>query len=103
MCEALKNIIIPDSVTEIGDCAFMGCISLEKVKIPHSVSVIGEAAFESCESLNNITLPKNVRSISGRAFNGVPNLTINCELKCAPNGWEEDWNVCNCPVNWGVK
>ena len=41
----LKSITIPDSVTNIGDCAFVDCLSLKKVSIPESVSHIGENAF----------------------------------------------------------
>ncbi|MBO7526291.1 MAG: leucine-rich repeat protein, partial [Clostridia bacterium] len=36
---------IPESVTSIGECAFIYCDSLQQVIIPDSVSIIGKCAF----------------------------------------------------------
>ena len=43
-----KNTIIPDSVTDIGDSAFYGCIGLESITIPSSVTYINGNAFSQC-------------------------------------------------------
>ncbi len=40
-----KSITIPDSVTNISDCAFLDCLSLKEISIPESVSHIGVNAF----------------------------------------------------------
>ena len=56
-CNNLTSIIIPDSVTSIGDCAFRGCSSITDVVIPDSVTYIGDSAFSGCSSLMSITLP----------------------------------------------
>ena len=40
-----KSFVIPDSVTSIGEDAFLGCESLESITIPDSVTSIGEYAF----------------------------------------------------------
>ena len=50
----LNTIVLPDSIMEIGDCAFEGCRNLTEVKIGKNVSVIGNRAFIWCESLKNI-------------------------------------------------
>eukprot|EP00437_Effrenium_voratum_P047756 CAMPEP_0181523116 /NCGR_PEP_ID=MMETSP1110-20121109/67729_1 /TAXON_ID=174948 /ORGANISM="Symbiodinium sp., Strain CCMP421" /LENGTH=50 /DNA_ID=CAMNT_0023653765 /DNA_START=54 /DNA_END=206 /DNA_ORIENTATION=- len=39
---------IPDSVTQIGGFAFLGCSSLANVIIPDSVAKIGAGAFKGC-------------------------------------------------------
>ena len=39
------HVVIPDSVTSIGDSAFWGCSSLTSVTIPDSVTSIGDWAF----------------------------------------------------------
>ncbi len=44
-CSNLKTIVIPSTVTVIGDAAFMMCESLERIVIPESVKEIGENAF----------------------------------------------------------
>ena len=45
---------IPDSVTTIGECAFLICESLTSITIPDSVTTIGDGAFVYCESLTSI-------------------------------------------------
>ena len=45
---------IPDSVTSIGQDAFIYCDSLTSVNIPDSVTSIGEGAFWWCYSLTSV-------------------------------------------------
>ncbi|MEE1082604.1 MAG: leucine-rich repeat domain-containing protein, partial [Paludibacteraceae bacterium] len=49
-------IIIPDSVTSIGERAFPYCSSLKQINIPDSVTSIGERAFNGCK---NLTIKSN--------------------------------------------
>ena len=51
-CSALTSIIIPDSVTSIGESAFSDCSALTSIVIPDSVTSIGEYAFERCSALS---------------------------------------------------
>jgi hypothetical protein len=67
-CKTLVGIIIPNSVTSIGDDAFGGCISLTSVNIPSGVTSIGRLAFSDCTSLTSITIPNSVTSIGRSAF-----------------------------------
>lgn len=52
--ELVTDLVIPDSVTSIGDYAFVGCSSLTSISIPHSVASIGFAAFKGCSSLTDV-------------------------------------------------
>lgn len=74
-CKNLINIILPDSVTSIGDHAFSLCENLASINIPDSVSSIGIAAFASCSSLTSITIPERVTSIKDNTFANCDNLT----------------------------
>ena len=71
----INKIIISESVTSIGSCAFEDCSKLTSVEIPNRISLIGFAAFRNCESLSNITIPNSVTSISAAAFQGCSSLT----------------------------
>lgn len=74
-CANLKSIIIPDTITKIGNCAFSRCFNLTNITIPNSVTTLGDNAFSSCGSLNSVTIPDGVTSIGHDAFNGCTSLT----------------------------
>ena len=63
-----KSTTIPNSVTSIGDYAFLYCSGLTSVIIPNSVTAIGEFAFSGCSALTSITIPISVTSIGRFAF-----------------------------------
>ena len=63
-----KEIVIPDSVTDIGSQAFSGCGKLTGVSIPNSVTMIRDRAFFDCNSLASITIPDSVTDIELQAF-----------------------------------
>ena len=67
-CNSLSDIVIPSSVTSIGDRAFHWCLSLSDFVIPASVTSIGDWAFEHCRSLPEIVIPASVTSIGSGAF-----------------------------------
>ncbi|MCQ2203427.1 MAG: leucine-rich repeat domain-containing protein [Bacteroidales bacterium] len=69
------ELVIPSSVTEIGDYAFSGCNSLTSVEIPSSVTSIDISAFEDCDGLTSVTISEGVTSIGSDAFDGCKNLT----------------------------
>ena len=71
----IKNLIIPNSVTSIGDFAFGGCSGLTSITIPNSVTSIGDGAFGECSGLTSITIPNSVTTIGESAFQGCSGLT----------------------------
>ena len=73
-CSSLQSIVIPDSVTQIGDAAFCFCESLKSIVIPNSVTQIGEFAFSNCRSLQPIIIPDSVTQIGKGAFYGCSSL-----------------------------
>ncbi len=58
-----KEVIIPHSVTIIGNYAFAYCANLGSIIIPDSVTAIGDSAFYGCTNLVSITIPARVTSI----------------------------------------
>ena len=73
-CSSLSEIVIPSSVTSIGDGAFSCCHSLSEIVIPSSVTSIGDHAFSGCDSLSEIVIPSGVTSIGNYAFSGCSSL-----------------------------
>ena len=73
--DLLTELIIPSNVTSIGSNAFDNCTSLTSITIPDSVTSIGDAAFYSCTSLTNMTIPEKVTSIGSHAFDHCTSLT----------------------------
>ena len=73
-CFSLQSITIPNSVTSIGDRAFIGCEFLQSVTIPNSVTSIGNRAFEQCKSLQSVTIPNSVKSIGDEVFSSCESL-----------------------------
>ena len=71
----ITNLIIPNSVTSIGDDAFYGCKGLTSVTIPNSVTSIGDGAFYSCKGLTSVTIGNSVTSIGHEAFSNCSGLT----------------------------
>ena len=67
---AITSVVLPDSITSIGENAFNGCESLTSVTFGKNsqLSSIGPGAFNYCYSLESITIPESVTNIGSDAF-----------------------------------
>ena len=74
-CSGLTSVTIPNNVTYVGDYAFNYCSGLTSVNIPNSVTTIGAGAFSGCSGLTSVTIPATVTSINSYAFEGCSGLT----------------------------
>ncbi len=86
---AIKEIDLPNGITEIGESTFSGCDSLTKILFPDNLRVIKSSAFSSCDSLVEIVLPQKVEQLEYGAFNFCKNLskvTLNEGLKKIAGG-----------------
>jgi len=71
----ITNLVIPNSVTSIGNNTFFGCTGLTSITIPNSVTSIGQGAFSGCSGLTSITIPSSVTDIEQSAFYNCTGLT----------------------------
>ena len=67
-CYSLKNIVLPKNLTSIGNYAFVNCSDLKSISIPDSVTSIGDYAFYGCISLKAIVIPDSVKTLGNYAF-----------------------------------
>ena len=73
--DGLEEIDIPETVTTIGDDAFLNCKNLTTVTGMKNVTEIGWSAFDGCNKLVNINLPSKLRKLSGLTFMNCKNIT----------------------------
>ncbi len=78
-CCDVQSVEIPDSVTDIGQYAFVGCKNLSFVKIGKNVTELPEGAFYLCDKLASITIPASVETIGDFAFKECSDL-ISVEI-----------------------
>ena len=93
---ALTSIVIPNSVTDLGEYIFVGCSKLQKAVIGSKVETMGQGnfrllkedgcsvlannTFEGCTSLKEISIPGSVKTISYNTFyncTGLEAVVIN--------------------------
>lgn len=75
---SIKQIAIPDTVTEIGDVAFSYCEQLASIALPSGLQKISSRMLADCMSLTSITIPASVTEIARQAFagSGLTSITI---------------------------
>ena len=96
----VTELVIPEGVTEIKDCAFYGCTALTQMTIPNNVTSIGDYAFCWCEALTDMTVMAIVPPTTRwDAFYGVSrDIPVyvpaeSLEAYKAAEGWKEFTNL----------
>ena len=105
----LTEVVLSDSVEEIGHSAFIHCENLRNIQLGNSLKRIGGQAFGFCSSLTAITIPDSVEELSYSVFSYCDNLesavigsgviSLDTEVFCDcdalnnvifrdPEGWE---------------
>lgn len=81
-CSELKNLTLPETLTEIGKSAFWES-GITAVTLPASVEVMGEKAFYGCSSLVSLTIEYGVESIGEHAFQetGITSLSLPASVR----------------------
>lgn len=77
--EKSRYIVVPDTyndvpVTKISDFAFQDCTRLKQIFIPETVTEIGVSAFENCSNLGFADLPVSVVCVKDYAFRNCTSL-----------------------------
>ncbi len=112
-CKNLKEIILPNTITEITGGMLIGCTSLTSIKIPNSVVEINEQAFEDDISLKSVELPSGLTTIGNRAFADCTDSDLKITIpRSVTSIGENAFENVNCVINkckyttgspWGAK
>ena len=95
---SITKVVIGNSITHIGNWAFMGCSSLAEVTIGDHVESIGTEAFANClnEDFTSIVIPASVENIGAFALSNISHLQyIACYASTAPKVGAEALTLLN--------
>ena len=67
--DQIRSVVIRTGVTTVGSYAFSDCNNLETVEFPNTLTTIGEGAFMNSH-LRDVVIPDSVRTIESNAFAG---------------------------------
>ena len=83
----LEDVILPNTIKEIGNSAFSGLSALRKVNMPEFVERIGESAFSDCSSLQKIDLSllSHLKAVGYSTFSSSSCVPVSLKL---PDGLE---------------
>ena len=68
--EEIKDLIIPNSISRIGNYSFYLCRGLTSLAVPSSVVDIGDGAFGNCSGLTSVIMSSGLERIGAGAFLG---------------------------------
>lgn len=92
--DSIKEIVVRDGVTNIGEVAFGDCSNLMKVTIPGSVTGIAHGAFANCSNLVTVMIPDSVTDIGTCTFQDCEKLST---IKLSAGLTKiEDWTFSGC-------
>ena len=71
-CPSLESVVLPETLTLIGQYCFYNCAKLSNVVFPQSLQTLSNSAFNGCTALEipDLALP-NLTSLGQNAFYGV--------------------------------
>lgn len=72
--KVLTTVVLPTTITELGEGALQGCTKLKDLTIPASLATIGASVFSGCTSLTTVSIPNPNATIGARAFSGCTSL-----------------------------
>ena len=79
----VKEVVLPEGMSEINSYMFQNATSLEKVVLPSTLKYIGNYAFDGCTALKTVELPEGFREIGTYAFrnSGIETITIPASVE----------------------
>ncbi|MCL2046262.1 MAG: leucine-rich repeat protein [Oscillospiraceae bacterium] len=95
-CRGLKALVLSEGLEYIGPSAFMRCVSLNYLTLPNSIVTIEEYAFAYCMNLWSVSLPENLSRIESYSFMncGLTTLSIpDSVVSIGEEAFMDNWNL----------
>lgn len=73
-CDRIETIVLPEGVTTIGAYAFSDAVNLKEINLPEGIKELPQFAFLRCKSLKELVVPNTVTKINKRAFDSCSGL-----------------------------
>jgi len=70
----LDSIILPPTVTSVGQSAFMYCTALKSFEFPQGITTVATSVLEGCTALQSVIIPSSVTAINTDALYGCTGL-----------------------------
>ena len=67
-CEGLVDVVVPGSVADIYNEAFMNCVNIETLTLSEGVEYLGANAFGGCSKLAEVVIPSTTMRMGGNPF-----------------------------------
>ena len=68
----VKSLLLPETVSTLGDYAFLNCMSLTEINFPAALQTVGKGALSGCTAMTSITVAESNTSycsVDGVLFN----------------------------------
>lgn len=87
--DELQSIFLPDSVEQVGNHVFDGCVNLRKVRLSASLREVNPTLFVGCRALTEITLSHPTVRLESNWFSDAPITRIHlgalvCSFEASP-------------------
>lgn len=101
----IRQLTVPQTVTQIGYSAFAGCTQLTAITLPAGLWELGSEAFKGCTALTGVALPDSLTALSHGAFENCTSLTaVEFPAGITPFSWSSSSGMLrNCTSLRSVK
>lgn len=82
----IREIIVEDGITRLGNMIFRDCMSVKKVTLPESLLSLGGYAFGGCVGLEEFAFPANIQAVGNNVLSGTVLSRVTYD------GYDEDWD-----------
>ena len=87
-CTCITTVSFPNTLTTISERAFYGCTGLTELTFPDSLYDIGIGAFYNCTNVKRITVPDSVKVFGTSSFGNIPTDAV---VTCLADSYAEDF------------